>query len=189
MIAQRTDARLAPVDPPYDDGVAHTLERLMGGAGAEPLLLFRTIAHNPTLLEKLRTTGTYLLNFGTIAPLEREIVILRTCARCGCEYEWGVHVAIFSSAVGLSDEQVAATVTGDDAPFTEAQRVLLALVDQLHDTSTVTDELWRRLAATYRPEQLVELVTLVGQYHTVSFVANALGVRLETFGARFPRYG
>jgi alkylhydroperoxidase family enzyme len=187
MIAHPADTRLRPVDPPYEDGVARTLERLMGGVGAEPLLLFRTIAHNPTLLDKLRTTGTYLLNFGTIEPLEREIVILRTCARCGCEYEWGVHVAIFSEAVGLGDEQIVATVTGDTTPFTERQRALLALVDELHDTSTITDELWRTLAAAYRPEQLVELVTLVGQYHTVSFTANALGVELEPFAPRFPR--
>ncbi|HEV7760231.1 MAG TPA: hypothetical protein VGO78_14620 [Acidimicrobiales bacterium] len=26
---------------------------------------------------------------------DREIVIDRTCARCGCQYEWGVHVAFF----------------------------------------------------------------------------------------------
>jgi 4-carboxymuconolactone decarboxylase len=188
MIAQDSDTqRLAPVDPPYGDDVAHTLERLMGGAGAEPLLLFRTIAHNPTLLDKLRTTGTYLLNFGTIDALEREIVILRTCARCGCEYEWGVHVAIFATAVGLSDEQVAATCSDDDAAWDERQRALIALVDQLHDASTVTDGLWAALRATYRPDQLVELVTLVGQYHNVSFTANALGVQLESFAARFPR--
>ena len=29
---------------------------------------------------------------------EREIVIDRTCALTGCEYEWGVHVAIFAEA-------------------------------------------------------------------------------------------
>jgi alkylhydroperoxidase family enzyme len=187
MIAQPKDTRLAPLEPPYSDGVARTLERLMGGVGAEPLLLFRTIAHNPTLLDKLRTTGTYLLNFGTLDPLEREIVILRTCARCGCEYEWGVHVAIFAPGVGLTDEQIAATVMGDASPWTARQRALLELVDQLHDTATITDDLWATLRTVYRPEQLVELVTLVGQYHTVCFTANALGVALEPFGARFPR--
>ena len=185
MIAQGSDTRLAPAEPPYEDGVARTLDRLMGGAGAEPLLLFRTIAHNPALLDKLRSTGTYLLNFGTLEPLDREIVVLRTCARCACEYEWGVHVAIFAEAVGLTSEQVAATA-GDRTPFDTRQRALLTLVDELHDTSTISGDLWDELRASYRPDQLVELVTLVGQYHTVSFTANALGVQLETFGARFP---
>jgi 4-carboxymuconolactone decarboxylase len=186
MIAQRNDGRLPPLEPPYEAGVARTLERLMGGADIEPLKLFRTIAHNPMLLDKLRTTGTYLLNFGTLAPIEREIVILRTCARCRCEYEWGVHVAIFAEAVGLTPAQIAATATGDETPWDARHRALIDLADQLHDTATITDDLWEVLRAAYRPDQLVELVTLVGQYHTVSFTANTLGVELEPFGARFP---
>lgn len=188
MVAQTSDTRtprLGPLEPPYTPDVAQTLDRLMGGA-AEPLLLFRTIAHHPVLLDKLRTTGTYLLNFGTVDPLEREIVILRTCACCGCEYEWGVHVAIFSSAVGLTDEHIAATVSGDRAPWTERQRTLLDLCDQLHATGTLSDELCTRLADGWSSEQIVELVTLAGQYHTVSFTANALGVELEDFAPRFP---
>lgn len=189
MVAHTSDIgarRLGPLEPPYAPDVGTTLERLMGGAGAEPLLLFRTIAHHPVLLDKLRTTGTYLLNFGTVDPIEREIVILRTCARCGCQYEWGVHVAIFSSAVGLTEEQVRATVTGDRAPWTERHRTLVDLCDELHETATVSDELWARLTGDWRPEQIVELVTLAGQYHTVSFTANALGVELEGFAPRFP---
>lgn len=186
MIARPSDTRLAPLEPPYEAGVTRTLERLMGGTGAEPLQLFRTIAHHPVLLDKLRSTGTYLLNFGTIDPIERELVILRTCFRCGCEYEWGVHVAIFAEAVGLSGEQVTATASNATSAFAPEHRSLIDLVDQLHDTSSVTDELWGVLRRRYRDEQLVELITLVGQYHTVSFTANALGVRLEPYGARFP---
>lgn len=186
MVADASDnrPRLGPVEPPYTPEVATTLRRLMGSAGAEPLRLFRTIAHHPVLLEKLRTTGTYLLNFGTIDALEREIVILRTCARCSCEYEWGVHVAIFSSAVGLTDEQIAATVSGDRSAWTDRQRTLIDLCDELHDDATATDATWTRLAQGWRPEQIVELVTLVGQYHMISFTANAMGVELESFGAR-----
>jgi alkylhydroperoxidase family enzyme len=178
--------RLEPLDPPYEPEIARTLERMMGGAGVEPLLLFRTIAHNPALLDKLRSTGSYLLNFGTLGPLEREIVILRTCALCGCEYEWGVHVAIFSASVGLDGEQVAATVTGDPAAFTEKQALVVRLTDELHATGTWSDESWRAAAREWSPAQLVELVTLAGQYHAVSFVANTLGVALEDFAQRFP---
>jgi alkylhydroperoxidase family enzyme len=157
--------------------------------GVEPLKLFRTIAHHPQLLDKLRSTGAYLLNFGTLPAADRELVIDRTCARCGCEYEWGVHAAVFGDQVGLTREQLRATVGGspDDAAFSDRQALLIALVDQLHDTATVTDELWLSLANTYDAAQLVELVTLVGQYHTVSFTANALGVELEDAAARFPR--
>jgi alkylhydroperoxidase family enzyme len=180
--------RLEPLDPPYDPAVEQTLVRMMP-PGVPPLKLFCTVAHNPRLLDKLRSTGSYLLNFGTLPSADRELVIDRVCARCGCEYEWGVHVAFFASQVGLSDEQLAATVSGgaDDPVWSERQALLIELVDQLHDTATVTDELWSALARCYNAAQLVELVTLVGQYHAVSFVANAFEVELEEEAGRFQR--
>ena len=185
MVA-RVKERLPPVRPPYDDGVARTLDRMMGGVDAEPLLLFRTVANNPHLLDKLRTMGSYLLNFGTIDPLEREIVILRTCARCSSEYEWGVHVAIYASRVGLTAEQVAATVHGGPV-WTERQSLLVRLVDELHDTNAVSDALWEALREAWTPAQLVELVALVGQYHAVSFFTNAFELACEDFAERFPK--
>ena len=66
--------RLAPLDPPYDPEVARTLTRMMP-PGQEPLKLFRTVAHNRHILDKLRSTGSYLLNFGTVDPADRELVI------------------------------------------------------------------------------------------------------------------
>jgi hypothetical protein len=68
----------------------------------------------------------------------REIVIDRTCARCGCAYEWGVHVAFFSRRVELTPEQVRATVLGkaDDPAWVHEERYLIQLVDELHDSAT-----------------------------------------------------
>jgi 4-carboxymuconolactone decarboxylase len=180
--------RLEPLEPPYDAEVQRTLERMMGDLEIEPLKLFRVAAHNPRFLDKFRNTGTYLLNFGTVDPLEREIVIHRTCARCGSEYEWGVHVVVFGRSLGLSDEQLRSTVhgTADDAVWSARQALLVRLVDELHETSRVSDELWEQLKSRWSAEQLVELVALVGQYHTVSFLTNALGVELEKYAERFP---
>ena len=178
---------LAPLDPPYAPDLERTLARMMP-PGVPPLKLFRTVAHNPQLLDKLRSTGAYLLNFGTLPAIDRELVIQRVCGRCGCEYEWGVHVAFYGHSVGLTEEQLAATVRGSasDAAFSSDQALLIELVDQLHDTATVEDRLWAALAERYSEAQLVELVTLVGQYHAVSFVANAFGVEHEEAAARFP---
>src|SRR5688572_3893364 len=105
-------ARIAPLSPPYEPEIASILERMMGHSGLEPLELFRVVAHNKAILDKFRSTGSYLLNFGTIDPLEREIVIHRTCARAGSEYEWGVHALVYASQVGLTEEQLRSTVHG-----------------------------------------------------------------------------
>ncbi|MGZ4222245.1 MAG: carboxymuconolactone decarboxylase family protein [Solirubrobacteraceae bacterium] len=180
--------RIAPLDPPYDPDVARTLTRMMP-PGQEPLKLFRTVAHNRHILDKLRSTGTYLLNFGTLDPADRELVIQRTCARCGCEYEWGVHAAVFGPQVSLTGDKLAATVTAapdDDATWTERESLLVTLVDELHDTGNLGDATWQALTRHFDEAQLVELVALAGQYHAVSFMANALGVEREDAAERFP---
>ena len=186
-MASDTTTRISPLDPPYEPDVGRTLERMMP-PGVEPLKLFRTVAHNPHVLDKFRTTGAYLLNFGRIPAIEREILIHRTCARCDCEYEWGVHAAVFAGAVGLSPEQVEATVKGawDDPAWSEREALLVRLADELHDTGTVSAELWSGLEAGWEAPELIELLAVCGFYHLVSFLANSAGVEREEAARRFP---
>ena len=180
-----TASRLEPLDPPFDPAIATELERIMP-AGVDPLKLFRTLAHNPRVL--LRVFAGGLLDRGSIDLRDREIVILRTCARCGAAYEWGVHVSFFAEKAGFTEAEVAATVLGqaDDPAWSARDGALVRLVDELHDTSRIGDDLWQALRQHWDAAQLVELVVLTGFYHSISFATNALGVELESYGARFP---
>src|SRR5262249_20377279 len=101
-----TSPRVAPLPAPHPPEIAEDLRKLMP-PGIEPLRLFTTVAHNPRVLGRLRRGG--LLDPGAISVREREIVILRTTALCGCEYEWGVHVRFFGGAAGFTPAEVAAT--------------------------------------------------------------------------------
>ena len=179
--------RIEPLEPPYPEEIAETLRRMMP-PDAEPLKLFRTVARNQHVLERFRQIGAYLLNFGKLEPIEREIVLHRTCARCGCEYEWGVHAAVFAGQVGLSEAQLAATVSGDadDPAWSPRQSLLVRLADELHDTATVSDGLWAELARDWDPQELIELIAVAGFYHLVSFTANAARVEPEPFARGFP---
>ncbi len=178
-------ARIAPLDPPYPPATAEALRRLMGGADAEPLALFRTIAHHDALLDRFRATGSTLLSFGLLAVDERETLIQRTTARCGAAYEWGVHAALFAPALGLDEAWLRATWLGEaeDPAFTERQRALVRLADELHDHGRVGDDLWAELEAGWTSEQLVEAVCIVGFYHLVSFVCGAFEVQPESWAA------
>jgi len=177
--------RIPPLDPPYDDGLAAALAAMMP-PGVEPIRLFRTLARNPRVLSRIR--GGNLLDRGSITAREREIVILRTCARTGSEYEWGVHAAFFAGRVGLGERELVATVHGaaDDACWTPAEALLLRLADELHDTAHVSDSLWSALGERYEDAQLVELLVLAGFYHAIAYVTNGARIELEEFGARFP---
>ncbi|MEX2207087.1 MAG: carboxymuconolactone decarboxylase family protein [Myxococcota bacterium] len=179
------EARLAPLDAPYQDDVAEQLDRFMP-PGVPPLLLFRTLAHNPRVLRKFFAGS--LLDRGSLCLRERELAILRTCFRCGSEYEWGLHVTVFAKRAGLSDEEVRATCAPllPDGLFAKRDAAILRLCDALHDSADVDDALFAELSAELESAQLVELLLLAGFYHAVAFVTNALRVELEPSAARFP---
>jgi hypothetical protein len=105
--------RIAPAIPPYDPEVADQLQRMMP-PGAEPIALFRTFVRNLPMATAMHGWGAYELGRGLSVPMRaREIVIDRTCARCGCEYDWGVHVLFFADRVGLTAAQTASLDAGD----------------------------------------------------------------------------
>ena len=177
-------ARIPPLEPPYPPEIDAELTAMMP-PGVEPLKLFRTLAHNPRVLRKFHLGN--LLDRGAIERRDREIVILRTCARCRSEYEWGVHVSVFATRVGLTADQVAATAGGaaDDPAWSASDALLIRLADELHDTATIAPALWNALAERWSPAQLIELLVVAGFYHTVSFVTNAIAIEREEMAARF----
>lgn len=189
MTSAHLPPRIQPLEPPYEEATAATLAKWMPpGIAVEPLKLFRTLFRHPQLSERMRPLGAALLAHGSIAPQEREIVIDRVCARCGCEYEWGVHVAAFGQAVKLTESQLLATASAsaESAQWSEREALLIQLVDELHETATVSDGLWEKLRAHWSDSQLIELLVLAGWYHLISFVANAAHVPQEDWAARFP---
>lgn len=189
MPDQTAVSKIAPLEPPYQPEVETMLKKWMPpGAAVEPLKLFRTLAHNLELSGRMRPLGAGILGpASTILPAEREIVIDRVCARCNCEYEWGVHVASFGNLPGPEKARLTATTNADNPVWTERERLLIRLVDELHDTSTVSDELWMELSKHWTVPQLLELLVMVGWYHTISFVANVIGIEQEAWAARFPQ--
>ena len=177
--------RIAPAEAPYSPAIAAELKRIMP-AGMEPLILFRTLARNPRIFGKMFAGG--LLDRGALSLRQREIVIDRTTARLGCEYEWGVHVALFADRVALDADQIAALVHGPtDAPcWTQQEQALLAVVDDLVDHRTIAAATWTDLATHFDEPQILETIMLVGYYHTISFLCRGLELPLETYAARFP---
>jgi alkylhydroperoxidase family enzyme len=179
--------RIAPVDPPYAEDVQDAFNKIMP-PGVPPLNIFRTYAQHPALLRKVMALGAQLLSHGTLDHRDREVVLHRTCARCGAEYEWGVHVTAFARPLGFTDEQIRATVLGDadDPAWDERQRLLIRLADELHDTSTLSDELWDKLVQRWNTQQLLELISVAGLYHSISYTVNALKISPEESAERFP---
>jgi len=183
--------RISPLEPPYDDTTGKQLAAMMP-PGVEPILLFRTFARNLPMTAAMGGWGSYELSPGlSLSMRDREILIDRTCVRCGCEYEWGVHINFFAARVDLDPGQVASIVHGgfsDSCWVDHRDRLLLRVADELHDHATVTDELHEELSAEFDDRELLDMYLLCGWYHAISFAANAAGVPLEPGAPRFADY-
>lgn len=180
--------RVAPANAPYEEPIKARLDALMP-EGVEPLVLFRTLARDERLFSRFMGAG--LLDKGHLSLRERELAIDRTCARTGCEYEWGVHITFFKEKVSLTDEEVAAlaTLAPDEGPWNAREALILMLMDALHDSSRVDSALWAKLSAEFEEMQLLELIMLAGFYHTVAYLCNGLDLPLEAYGAPLPQSG
>jgi alkylhydroperoxidase family enzyme len=179
------EPRIAPAQAPYGEAVKARLDKLMP-EGVEPLVLFRTLARDDRLFSRFMGAG--LLDKGHLSLRERELAIDRTCARTGCAYEWGVHIALFKEKVSLSDAEVnaLATMAPDEGGWNKREALILTLMDALHDQSRVEDGLWADLRSEFEELQLLELIMLAGFYHTVAYISNGLDLPLEPYGAHLP---
>ncbi len=175
-------ARLAPATPPLPHDIQTAIEAVM--RGNDPLVLFTTLARDHRLFFKLFNSG--LLDRGHLTLRQREIVIDRVTARCGAEYEWGVHTAKFAEKAGLTDRQIASLLgDGTAGDWADDEQIIIRLCDRLHDHCTVDDELWQHLTGCYSDEAVIELLMLAGYYRMVSYLVNGLRLPLEPNTPRF----
>jgi alkylhydroperoxidase family enzyme len=185
-----TCPRIAPLDPPYEPEVAAKLAKWMPpDMDAEPLKLFRTLAVHDQLMSRMLPLGAGILAHGRVRPRLREVMIHRTCALLGAEYEWGVHAAIFGEPLGFTDAQLRSTVHGSaqDAVWDRAEATVFRLADELHATSQVSAPLWQELRERFSDAEILELVITSGWYHLIGFVIATAGVEHEDWAPRFPQ--
>ncbi len=174
--AARPDiARMAPVAPPFGPELQEMLSR-MPADWSPPFRLFTTLGRDPDLLRRfLRGAPAYRSN-ARLSLRQREVLLHRVTARCGCRYEWGMRVHFFGAAAGLDEDQLYSTVHGNagDPCWTAEDRLLIRLADDLQECCDIGDDLWRDLQAAFSDEAILEALLLAGYYRTVAYLANGL---------------
>ncbi len=178
-----------PRVPPLRDGEGSPdqQELLARASRDRPALnIFRTLIHHPDLWRAWGRFGGHVLGGSSLAPRDRELLILRIGWLCQAEYEFGQHTRVGKEA-GLSDEEIRRVTEGPQAPgWDPFEAVLLRAADELHADAFLSDETWAALAVRYSTQQLMDLVFTVGQYNLVSMALNTFGVQLEEGTAGFP---
>jgi alkylhydroperoxidase family enzyme len=144
------------------------------------LNIYRTLAHAPEATRAFLAWGGYVVSErNSLAPREREIVILRTGYLCRSGYEFVQHTRVGERA-GLSAAEIARIKAGAGAPgWSESDAVLLRACEELVRDHFISDAAWAGLAKYFSQRQCMDVVFTTAQYTQVSMMLNAFGVQLD----------
>lgn len=141
--------------------------------------IFTTLARHPKLLKRWMVFANHCLLKSSLSPRERELVILRAGWLCKSEYEWAQHSRIGLDA-GLSANEIERVKEGATAVgWSEAEKILLAAVDELLETKTLNDAQWAALSERFGEQQVLDIIFTAGNYATLAMALNACRVEVD----------
>jgi uncharacterized peroxidase-related enzyme len=153
--------------------------------------LYKLLAHNPTLMARWASFAEALRGYDPAGAVlldarSRELAIVVVARQTGADYEWAAHLPIARRA-GLTEAQAEALLRDDPAPFSEADRALIAYATELTRDVNVQDSTFAALAQQFDEQRILELTMTIGFYNCVSRVLQGLAIDLEAGSQPIPR--
>jgi AhpD family alkylhydroperoxidase len=143
--------------------------------GTEPPAVFLTLGRHRRLFWGWLHFAGRLMPGGRLSRRQSELVILRVATTRGSEYELTQHRRLGRRA-GLSSEEIARVEAGGLDGWTEPERILLEVADELLATDDLTDRTWAALRSSYDERAAIEIVMLVGHYRMLATALQTLRV-------------
>jgi alkylhydroperoxidase family enzyme len=166
---------MIPLLPP-EEALKRFTETRIADAVKDPVLaksmsqlnVFRALLNNPAITLAQSGLAGALMGSKTLDHRIRELVILRTGWRTKSEYEFVQHVGV-SRRLGMTDEEILGVRNPADCKvYSEADRAVIALADELHEESVVSPKTWATLQKTFSTAELVELILVAGFWHMMA---------------------
>ena len=139
------------------------------------------MAHAQTALVPWLRWAAVLLSELKLDPVLRELAILRVARLTpGAEYEWVQHAAI-ATAVGATEEQVAALKRDEPEAecFSGDEQAVLRFTSEVVTDARAGDETFAAISEILSPQEIVELLMVIGQYMMVARVMATLDIDLD----------
>jgi alkylhydroperoxidase family enzyme len=167
---------------PYPDRQALSPETQQFLDKLPPLNIFRMMSGGEGLLAGFVRLGNHLLFKAKLAPVLREIAIIRVGVLSNARYEVFQHERI-ARGLGMSDALIAAIRRGPDDPaLDDVQRLVMRFTDDVVHHVRASDETFAPLAARLSVQELQELTVTIGYYMMASRFLETFDVDIE--GAR-----
>jgi AhpD family alkylhydroperoxidase len=162
---------------PTDDELPDDARELLGSL--PPLNVFRAVAALPASLRPFLELGGSLLAGTHLTPAERELVILRVAHVTDAAYERQQHEQL-GRAVGLSEQQIAATTAAAPEGLSADEVLLIRAADEIARDVRLSDEGLAQVRARWGDGGAAELILTIAYYCMVSRYLESARVPLET---------
>ena len=180
--------RLPLVSSDTDDPALGPIFDRFREVGREVPTLYRALGNAPAMLNAWVGLAWPLRHDATTSRGLRELIIMRVAQLTRTAYEWVAHYPM-AVHCGITAEQLADLRQWRASErFTDEQREVLALADELTDDVDVSEQTWATLAARYQPAELVELVLTAAYYSCVSRTLRALRLPVDVDDPALARF-
>ena len=152
---------------------------------------FRMLAHHPELARHVFGLLKQLATRNKLPSRLRELMIMRIGWTTGSDYEWFQHYRIAKAEAGVTDAELVALRDWRSSDlFSDADRAVLAAVDDTREHGSLSDATWAQCQKLFNePAVLVEMVVMIGNWMLFSQLLKTLGVPIEEGATPWPPDG
>ena len=170
-----------PVSPRLEPipAVAAKAREAMNDQPINAVNVTATMAHNRTMAKAIGKFAQTVLFEGELPRRQVELAVLRMGWNCQSVYEFGQHT-LFGRHAGLSDSEIYLTTRPvAEGSWSDPDRVVLQIVDDLYADDCVSDATWAAATQQFSDADIIHLIATAGCYRTVSGFLNSAGVQLD----------
>jgi len=171
--------RIAPMKREDAAPEVEKLYALMEAMGNPPPNMHLTFGKHPDLYAKWLPFATYVMPASSLAPRDRQILILRCAFDWRCGYAWAQHARISKRIGALGDGEIAALEGGGSFAWNAKEAALIGACDDCARSMRIGEGAWAGLARHYGEKELLDVAFTIGQYALISIALKSLKVQLD----------
>lgn len=140
--------------------------------GTAPFGPFVPLLRSPDVMVRVGALGEQLRYKSSLPPRLSEFIILLIARQWTQQYEWHTHESIAAKA-GLRADIILAVKEGRRPErMAEDEEIVYSVLDELQRNRTVSDVTYRRGAATFGEQGIIDTTAIAGYYTLLAMIMN-----------------
>jgi 4-carboxymuconolactone decarboxylase len=140
---------------------------------------FLALIHAPEIADKIQDLGATLRFNGNLPITLREVAILSVARHWENEVEWNAHVVIAQKEGLCADIIEDILLQRTDGHTDDKTNIVLKLCSQLQSNHVIDDETYTNAVTLLGTAQVVELISVVGYFTTLSMLLNSFQIEAD----------